>query len=169
MPSCAAPSRAMLRFLAHPSASSTTVCACVRVCACVFLCMCVCVRVYLYTCTCVCVCMTLAAVVVSSGTFSPEPTRPPSVRSRERVANSSRVCGGDSTSYIIYIHTYMHTYIPSTCSCWSTKGAHATYTLKHTHAHTTSTHTPSAGSCWSTQGAFANARVLGSLCQILKS
>jgi hypothetical protein len=128
-PSYAAPSRAMLRFLAHPSASSTAVCVCV--CVCVFVCLCVCVCIYM--CVCLCVCMTLAAVVVSSGACSAEPTRPPSVSSREGVANTSCVSGGDSTSYIIYIHTLTHTHT-------HTHSLTHSLTLTHTHTHT-HTHT----------------------------
>jgi len=118
-PSCAAPSRAMLRFLAHPSASSTAVC----VCVCVFVC------VYVYTCVCLCVCVTLAAVVVSSGACSPEPTRPPSESSREGLANTSRVSGGDSTSYITYIYTHTHTVTYA-------RSLSLSLSLTHTHTHT---------------------------------
>jgi hypothetical protein len=103
----------------------------VCVCVCVFVCLCVCVCIYM--CVCLCVCMTLAAVVVSSGACSAEPTRPPSVSSREGVANTSCVSGGDSTSYIIYIHTLTHTHT-------HTHSLTHSLTLTHTHTHT-HTHT----------------------------
>ena len=139
-------------FSCHASISRSPQCivdSCVCVCVCVFVC------VYVYTCVCLCVCVTLAAVVVSSGACSPEPTRPPSESSREGLANTSRVSGGDSTSYITYIYTHTHTV---------TYARSLSLSLTHTH-----THIPSAGSCWLTQGTSANARVQGSLFQILKS